>query len=354
MMKFRLAALATPEVNTDVLAAWELAAYFLGEFHPEELPLDVDEAREWYINHIVDEQYRGDYREEPQMADDEMIENFTASLISSAKTRAEALGDHYPFVIDISGRLVRKEMVNVTHVSASYLGLQFFRAATARTVEIDGPNDTAIKECKEEFDREFRKLFEYIAAYTVAGRKSGAAYMTSDCRSSSRLNTLLTSICNKVGSGKVLTYDQWNKTQISANDGGIDCLVHVGGPNMPGDAHLLLVGATVQKANIETKILGSDKVSFFTTFFTQQPAAFQSALVRPLDEDELTIDKCRQRNCLLFTYEQVWRSMGTRTGGNYQLQSLTRLDAKARKILRKMAKVVFLHDYEEYHVDIAA
>ncbi len=354
MLKFRLAALSTPEVNADVLAAWELAAYFLGESLAQDLPLDIDEAREWYIDHIVDEQSRGDYREEPQMADDEMIENFTASLISSAKSRAEALGDHYPFAIDDSGRLIRKELANVSHVSASYLCLQFFRAVTARTVEIDGPNDAVIRGCKNEFDKEFRKLFEYIAAYTVAGRKSGAAYMTSDCRSSSRLNTLLNNICNKVGSGKVLTYEQWNKTQIAANDGGIDCLVHVGGPSMPGDAHLLLVGATVQKANIDMKILGTDKVSFFTTFFTQQPAAFQSALVRPLDEDELTIDKCRQRNCLLFTYEQVWRSMGARNGGNYQVQSLTRLDAKARKILRKMAQVIFLHEYEEYHVDIAA
>jgi hypothetical protein len=353
VLSFRLGTLYSAEANSDSLAAFELAAFFLSDASLSDIPIDVDEARDWYIENIVEESSRTDYRAEPQMAEDEMFESFGNSMNALVEERLEELGDHYPFHLTDNGRLVRKDISEISAVGASYVALQFFRGVNAGTLEIDGDTDADIASKRARFERLFRKVFEYIAGYAVAGRRSGASFMTSDCRSSVRLEILLRNLCAKVGVGQVLPYAHWNAEQKAANDGGVDCLVHVGGPAMPGDAHFLLVGATVQKSNIDQKIMSSDAIDFFGRFFTARPAAFQGALVRPMDEDALTKLKCVERNCLLFTYDQIWRGMGKRCGGSYQNNSLFRLDAKARKLLRELRAVVLMHEFNEYALDAA-
>lgn len=352
MLSFRIGTMYSPEANSDVLAAWELAAFFLEDATPEELPLDLDEAREWYIENAVDSEMQSDYRAEPQMAEDEMLEGFKASLVALGEERRASLGIHYPFDLDEFGRLVRKGLADITPVGAAYMSLQFFRGMHAGTLEIEGQNDADVSQGKFQFDRLFRKVFEYIAGYAVAGRKDGATYMTSDCRSSSRLSCLLGRLCSKVGAGQVLPYANWNIVQRNANDGGVDCLIHVGGPQMPGDAHFLLVGATVQRQSIDGKIMGPDKLDFFGRFFSERPAAFQGALVRPQDEDPLTKLKCVERNCLLFTYDQIWQGMGRRDAGAYQSSALVRLDAKTRRLLRELLSVTLIHDFNEHNLQV--
>lgn len=353
MLSFRLSTLSSAEVSSDVLAAWELAALFLGEATTKDLPLDEDEARAWYIDNIVEEDSQADYRAEPQLADDEMAESFANSLRILAKARIQELGNHYPFVLDENGCLVRRDIDELSAVSACYLLLQFFRGVTGGTLEIDGTDDADIKNLKAEFDKKFRNLFEYIAGYAVASRKFGTPFMTSDCRSAKRLEALLRGLCRKVGAGIVLPYDHWNAVQRAANDGGVDCLIHIGGPGAPGDAEIALVGATVQKNNIGAKIMGPEKVDFFRSFFATQPAVFRGVLVRPQDEDELTKQKCVQKDCLLFSYEQIWRGLGSRAAEGQPNPSLVRLDAKSRKLLREFIGAVFLHEYEQYQLDVA-
>lgn len=353
MFAFRLGTIYSPQATSDVLAAWELAAFFLGEASSQEIPFDLDEARDWYIENLVDDEMKADYRAEPQMAEDEMLEGFKASLEALVEDRSSQLGAHYPFHLDEFGQLVRKGLSDISPVGASYISLQFFRGTNAGTLEIEGQSDADVFQNKTRFERLFRKVFEYIAGYAVAGRKNGATYMTSDCRSSARLGYLLGRLCYKVGSGQVLPYQNWNIAQRAANDGGVDCLIHVGGPQMPGDAHFILVGATVQKQSIDEKIIGSDKIDFFGRFFSERPAAFQGALVRPQDEDPLTKLKCVERNCLLFTYDQIWQGMGQRNAGAYQNAALVRLDAKARRLLRELMSVTLIHDFNEYNLQVA-
>lgn len=72
---------------------------------------------------------------------------------------------------------------------------------------------------------------------------------------------------SKISSGRVRPYSDWNDLQKAANDGGVDCLIQVGEPGMPGDSFLMLVRATVQQANIKGKIIGRDERAFFDTFF---------------------------------------------------------------------------------------
>lgn len=351
MLRFRLKTLNTGEVTPDVLAAWELATFFLGEASPSVLPIDPDSAREWYIETIVDATSREDYRAEPQMADDELAEDFANSLKRLTDSRVKKLAEHYPFSLDPNGHLVRKNSEHLSAVGASYIALQFFRAVNGGTVEIDDVSEAEITRKQDAFNDIFRKIFEYIAGYAVAGKREGAPFMTSECRSAQRLEVLLKILCRKVGAGTVLPFDNWNGPQRATNDGGVDCLAHIGGPEMPGDAHIILVGATVQRNRIDGKIMGPEKLDFMGSFFSERPAAFQGALVRPQDEDALTKEKCIQKNCLLFSYDQIWHGMGKRNKGRYQSGMLKRLDVKARKLLRQFLDVKFLHEYDEYDIE---
>ena len=352
MLSFSLATLNSADANSDVLAAWELAAFFMGEASPKDLPIDEDLDLNWYISERVAEEDKGSYAEEVNFANTEMMESFEKELLKLALERSEALGDCYPLGISNNNQLVRRNDTSLNTVGASYLLLQFFRGHAAGTIEIDGIDDAEVAQKKAKFESLFRKVFEYIAGYTVSGGRKGVPHMTSHCRSSQRLQKLLTHICKKIGAGAVKPYNIWNARQLAANDGGIDCLIHAGGPGTPGDAEIILVGATVQKNKIDEKIVGPEKINFFTNFFSTQPAAFRGALVRAQDENEITKYKCIEKNCLIYTYENVWRLMGKRYSGDYQLKSISRLDANARKLLFEFSKSVFLHEHEKYSPDI--
>lgn len=353
MLSFRLAALNSTTVTSDVLAAWEMAAFFLGEASVETLPIDEDEARSHFIENYVPESERADYYAEPHLADAEMMEGFENSLVSEARSRISELGDYYPFKLDDHNHLIRRTDQRIEPVGSCYLALQFFRGLTGATLEIDGTNDTEISQRRSSFERQFRNVFEYIAGYVISGSRNGAAYMTSDCRSSARLEKLLGSVCRKVGAGDVKPHAIWNLRQRAANDGGVDCLVHIGGPGAPGHAEIALVGATVQKSSIDEKIIGPEKRDFFRSFFATQPTAFHGVLIRVQDEDALTKDKCVQKDCLLYTYDHIWRSMGKRLGGAYQISTLIRLDAKVRRLLKGFSEAILLHEYEEYRIQLA-
>lgn len=348
MIKFRLATLNSAEVTPDVLAMWEVAAFFIGESTPHDLPIDEDQAREWYIENIVEAASKSDYIDEPQMADAEMIESFSNWLAQMSSERSEALGVSYPFELDRRSATLRRKDGAVDITGGCYLALQFFRGLSAGTIEIAGTDDKDIKKQQEDFDKLFRKVFEYISGYAVSGKTKGAPHMTSHCRSAQKLEGLLCGVCRKVGAGAVKPFGIWNIVQKAANDGGVDCLVHVGGPGAPGDAELLLVGATVQKNNISQKIMGPEKVDFVRGFFSAQPAAFKGILVRPQDEDPLTVAKCVDKDCLLYSYEQIWKNMAATRCTVYQSRMLLRVDAKVRKLLRGFLGSSLLYEYEEH------
>ena len=76
MLKFRLAPLNSASATSDVLAAWELSSFFTGEATPDILLIDLDNARDSYIERMTDETDQSHYRNEPQMAEDELREDF--------------------------------------------------------------------------------------------------------------------------------------------------------------------------------------------------------------------------------------------------------------------------------------
>ena len=71
-----------------------------------------------------------------------------------------------------------------------------------------------------------------------------------------------------------------------------------------------------------------------------------------MDEDEYTKDKCVNRQCLLFSYDEIWRGIGKRTDDDYQKSALRRMDAKVRNLMQTFLDAVFLDDFgESYELD---
>jgi len=346
VIKFGLSVLNSPKVTSDVLAYWEVAAFFMKSASGEALDLDVDEATNWYIDNVVDETSRDDYRSERQTAESEMIESFMQALTKLAWERSSALAEHYPFLL-MDTELRRKNLSDLSNVALNYICLQFYRAIKAGLVEFHGQDSEEIKVIRASVLRLFTRIFESIAAYTVVGHTSGLAFLTSSCRSSERLHALLKTICASIGSGEVLAYDQWSELQKAANDGGVDCLVRVGSAEDRGNAFLSLVGASIQESQIDHKIMGRDDRERFSRFFKQKPAAFQSAFVRPQDETALIRHKCTEKDCLLYSYSEIIRGLGMLQFPMHSL-NLRKVGAKSRSVLRDLKAATLVHDFEEY------
>jgi len=343
-MRFSILPLLTARTDADVLACWELTAFFLGEASADVLDVDEQQAKAWYIRRIVDESEQAAYEDEDETAIGEMLEHIKGGLRQRAREHRELLGDHYPFSLNNDGRLVRKNRDQLTSISLCYLALQFFRALSAGYIEILGNNRAAIEVETRQWRSAFADLFEYIAGYAVAGDTNGAPYPTGSSRSAGRLFALLTVMCAKIGAGRVLPLKYWNTVAAETNDGRVDCLVHVGGPGMPGPAYLTLIGATVQRDNIDAKIMGPERLHFFAQFFQQQPGAFRGALVIHRDHHQLTNDKCVRLNCSMYSYLDVLTGIGKIRPNRF----IRQMDAAARHLLHEIRSLELFHD-EEVH-----
>lgn len=349
MIRFHLLPIETAKVSTETLACIELLAFFRGSALVSDLEIDKSEATNWYIENIVDQSQRSDYRKEYQLAEDEMLDSFTTSLMHLVKDRARHFQSHYPLVFDPDGVLCRRDDAEISVVGLSYLVLQFYRALSANLIEFEPSPVENTSSPNKYFEKLFRNLFEYIAGYAVAGSKSGIPHMISDCRSAKDLHRILEITCRRMGSGAVKSYSQWNALQRQANDGGVDCIVHVGHRKTEGNQYMVLVGATTQTARIENKIMGRDKQEAFSDFFAQKPGAFQGALARPIDLDELTKMKCEQSDCLLYTYESIWMGMAEKAVFSSSLISTKRLENKLHKLLSGVGKVICNHNFDQYY-----
>lgn len=349
MIQFRLCPLDKAEASTESLACWELVSFFLGSSSPRDLELDVDPATAWYLENKVAVSDRADYSAEPELVEGEMLDQFESSLSELVSARQNLLGEHYPFELKPRRVLTRKSDSDITLVGLAYLSLQFFRAQKRGYIEFSGETEADIRRSKKYFGAIFQRTFELLASYAVSIHQGGTPYLLSDCRGYIKLHGRLTKICKRIGSGEVLTLSQWNIAQKAANDGGVDCLVHVGAPNTTGTSHLVVLGVTVQEEQITIKIIGADSLQRFSTFFSQKPAGFQGALARPQDEDALTKMYCIDKNCLLYTYSELLNIIGKEpseqllNSREYRIMQLN-----LRDVLSKLESSSFLYDYAQH------
>lgn len=121
---------------------------------------------------------------------------------------------------------------------------------------------------------------------------------------------------------------------------------------MPGHASLILVGATVQINQIDRKIVGEEARRRFSDYFADRPAAFQGALVRPADSDPLTVEKCRVKDCLLYTYEHIWRCLGKRITDPNARRYFYYLDRQVRNLSKSLNGAVLIEGFESYTLNI--
>lgn len=333
MFAFRFAPLDSAEPTSDVLAQLEITALFHRSASPRDLLLDKDQALFQFVREHVEEEQRADYLAEPELAEGEMMDILSSSLLEMARERADALGETYPFQILPPRTLVLRE--GPLHaVAISYLSIQAMRLAQKNLVEIVADGDVARKRHLAKFSRFFERVFEFASAYAITGDKGGMPIVLSNCRSSKDLHKKLTGICSKVGSGRVKSMDNWSKIQRTANDGGVDAVVHVGTSVAGGNTTLIVVGATYQQKRIDVKIMGVKARARFAEFFVDRPAPLQGALVRLADADALTIEKCRVEDCLFYGYENVWRYMGRRPTAGVDARLLSRIDSSLLRALK--------------------
>lgn len=353
MFAFRLKALESCFADKDTLAVWEISALFGGAIKPEGLEIDRESALAAYIESGNLGEDVELYRAEPQVAEDEMLEVFSEGLIRMVRVRMEALGDEYPLVLDEHGNLEPKSLDNITSVGAAYLGLQFYRIWSAGSLENIEEDQEKRKGESRRINSWFAKLFEMLGSYAVSGHHLGVPHVMANCRSSKTLHRMLTAMCLRAGAGRAKRYEDWTIVQRASNDGGVDCIVHRGGPGMPGHASLVLVGITVQNSQIDRKIVGEDSKRRFSDYFSERPAAFQGALVRHVDADPLTAEKCRNRDCLLYTYDDIWMNIGRRVQDAASRRHFCRIDRAVRSIVREFSGVVLMSEFERYELRLA-
>jgi len=162
----------------------------------------------------------------------------------------------------------------------------------------------------------------------------------------------LSNFCRRIGKGHVKDLSAFSEELNNTNDGKVDCFVQVGELPLDGTASIYLVGASIQQQAIEQKIMYADKIEFVKDFFNKQPAAFRGALVRPQDEDPLTLDKCNRRDCALYSYDAIWRNMGRRSTSAYQGRALRRLDRATRELLNDFRAAIYEGDFESYGIEM--
>lgn len=308
--------------------------------------IDQELARNDYIEKNVSPEYREDYLAEPEMAETEMMEVLSADLAAMARERAAALGDGYPYIIAADNSLVAQNGGNRA-VAGAYTCVQAMRLAQAEKIEIIAATDSERRAATKALWRVFERVFEYVSAYTVSGNWEGLPIVLSNCRSSRRLHEKLSGICRRVRSGRVRTYDDWSRVQRASNDGGVDAVVHVGGPGMPGNAHFYIVSATYQQKKIDQKIMGPEARQRFSEYFAERPAVFYGVLVRLGDEDDLTLEKCRGKDCLFYGYEKVLNYMGRRSNDPHLTRALKVIDNRVGQAIRSLDRVVLDNNGQE-------
>lgn len=350
MIRFRFNPFDNARSSPEMLAQLEIGAFFSEQMSVEDLVIDRDLAVLDYVRRCVPEEDQEAYLAEPEQSEGEMMDALRVDLMALARERGEQIGDSYPFEIVPPNTLKLRGGGNRS-ISLGYLVVQAMRLAQKNLIEIIANDANVRKTDTLRLWRAFERVFEYVAAYTLAGDRGGLPVVLSDCRRSLDLHRKLTGLCRTIGSGRVRVYSDWSPRQINSNDGGIDTILHVGGPAMPGNSYLVLGGATYQQKKIDGKIIGNDERQRFRDFFAVHPAVLHGALIRLADGDALTIEKCRLKDCLFYGYSDIVKYIGLRSADPAMRRKMQVIDSRLRQALEKLQAVEWQGDNVSYRID---
>ena len=296
----------------------ELQAILSGEFNLPEIPFD----RDLLSASFIEKQKREDVAEdeiaylvkEPETCFQDARSNMEGDIATHLAEYAKLLGDHFPF--DISGKksstLTLKD--DISPIGIAYIWLKIYILSVSGHDYIQFDNSATTPKNRESviFNKAFRKVFEYLAAFAVSGKYGGTAWMTASSRSAKKYLSILDGICSHVGAGKVKEYQVLAKNQKNTNDGRYDS-IHLTMPQgkIQNDSELYFVQATVQKTGLKTKTIKKDDIDFFNAFFaTQFLYAKHGVLVVPHQFSELHNSECGTANCVYMPRKQIFENLG--------------------------------------------
>ncbi|MGE0290580.1 MAG: hypothetical protein AB7I42_29880 [Bradyrhizobium sp.] len=296
--------------HAEVIASgMEIRALFSGETKWDDLEWDRDLLIDWYNNVYAPNQNLEPFpTEEGQMAFDEAQVAIKAEVRSILDRRSEMLGNGYPFERDEdSGTpLRRRDLNNCTPQMVSYLWLSFFEAINSEWASIDVNERFLIA-----FRATFEKIFEAVVCFAMLGKADGPIWYLGNVRGIHKLLKSFRHISRRMGSGLVKTHAQLNLVQRAANDSGIDVVLI----ERQQDATMFLVGATIQKKNRRSKVIGIDERNRFRGFFVQQiRATTQGIMAVPFPYSEFDAELCLEKDCQYLHLDLIRQKLGLSVG----------------------------------------
>lgn len=333
-----IAPVAHGEQVKAIAFAIELYTFLNGEFREDALEWDIDPLADWYVENVVPDEDREAYNEERQLAEDEVRQSILVELSHHFQAHGHIFGDSYPFEADRANGLLlqRKVQFDCSPQFVCYLWLALFRASHEPTeCVIIGDDD------KSYIHAQFANVFEIVAAYATIGRMPGTTWYLGSSRSATKLVRRLGHATRVIGTGVPKPLNQLDLNQVNDNDGGVDIL-HFAEDDVQS---LILVGATIQKANRKSKIIGGREKNRFRNFFIQEIALpHQGVMAVPFDHSEVDQLNCAQEDCQYFCIDVITKALGH---AEHFVERKTRhLNIRLRQHTRDLVDHFALHQFD--------
>jgi hypothetical protein len=326
---------------TEWLPFVEILALFNGSCAIDDFDWDEGSLLDSLLEDTADIVLRTDYEAEPNTGIQVAKDRFISDLIEQIEERRKILGVAYPFNLPNDGAVLleRKPTSEVSEAAIAYLWLSLFWVFSSQSDYL-----IVSKTDREEFVRQFSKIFEWICCLLMTSRSPSAVWYFGDSRDSREFLRRLQKVVERVGNGTVKDFNQLQVNQQGTNDGGVDILAvptynNVLVPNTTA----FLVGATIQKTDRTGKILGHDQITRYRDYFLVGPLlAYQGVLAVPFDGTAIDQANCRDKNCVYINKAEILRILANYPVGSNRLSDIRSPRRKMRSKSRDLSMVATL------------
>lgn len=236
-------------------------------------------------------------------------EKFARAVASVLGSRAETLGEAYPFELGYAdGPIVTlKPAVEINTAGLAVIALSIF------LVLQDSDLAQISKEDRAKFSRTFEPVFELICCLALAADNEGVVWWNGRSRGKKTFLFQLNKIRNFAGSGVVRQIGQLQANQVGVNDGGVDAFgISTFNGVVGPDSVCAMLGATLQRSARRNKIVGPAELVRLGRFFVNPPVlVFQGILAVPFPRHEAEALDCQEQNCRYFPLEVINRNLQT-------------------------------------------
>lgn len=302
--------------HEDFASLIEVVCSYEREIRLSEWNFDDDELRSSYLEHLrhtPDDSEDVIYNEEAPNACLENAKSFLIeNTVKTLKQNAATLGCTYPLDLSKIDNLILSLKPNLCPFSQSYIWLKAHLLFQSENNYFQCETDEEIKK----FSYEFIKVFEFIAAFAVLGHFECDVWYTGRVRSSRDFLLLLSKICSKLDHPcEVNEFKNLPPKNNTANDGGVDGIA-ITKPNgeFCSTSELYLIQATIQKSNLENKVVNAGTIKKFDKFFLQNIRYPKKGIFAvPHEKKDLYYDMCSNEENLYFHRKELLKNIGNLT-----------------------------------------